>query len=123
MYGTLSRLYPRQGEEQAVLDHLFRWEQEYLPGVTGYARGCIFLPCFFVLLLSRGLSPLRTAMSSKRITVSKRREIRQREVPEAKKEYVTRLNRFSIILAIIAALLFDLHKRKKGRSNAEDGES
>jgi hypothetical protein len=44
MYGTLSRLYPRQGQEQAVLDHLFRWEQEYLPRVTGYVDGYIFEP-------------------------------------------------------------------------------
>jgi hypothetical protein len=170
MYGTLSRLYPRQGQEQAVLDHLFRWEQEYLPRVTGYVDGYIFepageglaapgsitvilvfdsqvsythnrddpeqdrweqqlrelleqalewnegeiteitgkvrdagvaprtvalsrrfifLPCFFAPLLPRGLSPLRTAMSSKRNPVSKRCWIRQREAPEAKKEDVT----------------------------------
>ena len=28
MYGTLSHLQPRQGQQQAVLDQLFRWEQE-----------------------------------------------------------------------------------------------
>ncbi len=44
MYGTLYRLQPRQGQEQAVLDHLFRWEQEYLPRVTGYVCGYVFEP-------------------------------------------------------------------------------
>lgn len=44
MYGTVSRLQPRQGQEQAVLDHLFRWEQEYLPRVTGYVGGYVFEP-------------------------------------------------------------------------------
>jgi hypothetical protein len=44
MYGTLSRLQPRQGQEQAVLEHLFRWEQEYLPRVTGYVGGYVFEP-------------------------------------------------------------------------------
>jgi hypothetical protein len=39
MYGTLYYLQPRQGQHQAVLDHLFRWEQEYLPQVTGYVGG------------------------------------------------------------------------------------
>jgi quinol monooxygenase YgiN len=44
MYGTLYRLQPRAGQEQAVLDHLFRWEQEYLPGVSGYVGGYLFQP-------------------------------------------------------------------------------
>ena len=44
MYGTVYRLQPRQGQEQAVLDHLFRWEQEYLPRVTGYVGGYVFEP-------------------------------------------------------------------------------
>jgi hypothetical protein len=42
MYGTLYRLRPGLGQEQAVLDHLFRWEQEYLPGVSGYLAGYLF---------------------------------------------------------------------------------
>ena len=44
MYGTLYRLRPGPGQEQAVLDHLFRWEQEYLPGVSGYVGGYLFQP-------------------------------------------------------------------------------
>jgi hypothetical protein len=44
MYATLSRLQPRMGQEQAVLDHLFRWEQEYLPRVRGYVDGYVFEP-------------------------------------------------------------------------------
>ena len=44
MYGMLCHLFPKQGQEQAVLDHLFRWEQEYLPGVTGSMNGYIFEP-------------------------------------------------------------------------------
>jgi hypothetical protein len=44
MYGTVYRMQPRQGQDQAVLDHLFRWEQEYLPGVIGYAGGYILEP-------------------------------------------------------------------------------
>jgi len=39
MYGTLSHLHPRQGQHQAVLDQLFRWEQEHLLQVTGYVGG------------------------------------------------------------------------------------
>jgi quinol monooxygenase YgiN len=44
MYGTLYHLQPRQGQQQAVLDHLFRWEQEYLPQVTGYLGGYLLEP-------------------------------------------------------------------------------
>ena len=44
MYGTLYNLQPRQGQQQAVLDHLFRWEQEYLPQVTGYLGGYLLEP-------------------------------------------------------------------------------
>ena len=32
------------GQEQAVLDHLFRWEQEGLPAVSGYVAGYLFQP-------------------------------------------------------------------------------
>ena len=39
MYGTLYHLHPRPGQHQTVLDHLFRWEQERLPTVTGYVSG------------------------------------------------------------------------------------
>jgi quinol monooxygenase YgiN len=42
MYGTFSRLQPKAGQHQAVLDQLFRWEQEQLPNVRGYVRGYIF---------------------------------------------------------------------------------
>jgi quinol monooxygenase YgiN len=44
MYGTLSHLHPRQGQHQAVLDQLFRWEQEHLPTVTGYVGGYLREP-------------------------------------------------------------------------------
>jgi hypothetical protein len=44
MYGTLSHLHPRQGQHQAVLDQLFRWEQEHLPTVTGYVGGYLLEP-------------------------------------------------------------------------------
>jgi quinol monooxygenase YgiN len=44
MYGMLYHLRPRQGQQQAVLDHLFRWEQEYLPQVTGYVGGYLLEP-------------------------------------------------------------------------------
>lgn len=44
MYGMLYRLQPRHGQEQAVLDHLFRWEQERLPRVRGYVGGYVFEP-------------------------------------------------------------------------------
>ena len=44
MYGTLSHLHPRQGQHQAVLDQLFRWEQEHLPSVTGYVGGYLLEP-------------------------------------------------------------------------------
>jgi quinol monooxygenase YgiN len=42
MYGTFSRLQPKAGQHQAVLDRLFRWEQEQLPTVRGYVRGYVF---------------------------------------------------------------------------------
>ncbi len=42
MYGTLSRLQPKVGQQQAVLDQLFRWEQEQLPNAHGYVRGYVF---------------------------------------------------------------------------------
>ncbi len=44
MYGMLYRLQPRQGQEQMVLDSLFRWEQEILPIVTGFVGGYIYQP-------------------------------------------------------------------------------
>ena len=44
MYGTLSRLQPKVGQQQAVLDQLFRWEQEYLPNARGYVGGYVFEP-------------------------------------------------------------------------------
>jgi heme-degrading monooxygenase HmoA len=44
MYETLSHLHPRQGQHQAVLDQLFRWEQEHLPTVTGYVGGYLLEP-------------------------------------------------------------------------------
>ncbi len=44
MYGTVYRMQARQGQEQADLDHLFRWEQEHLPSVTGFAGGYVFEP-------------------------------------------------------------------------------
>ncbi|HET8910477.1 MAG TPA: hypothetical protein VFN23_03375 [Ktedonobacteraceae bacterium] len=44
MYGTLYHLRPRIGKEQAALDHLFRWEQEYLPRAKGYVGGYVLEP-------------------------------------------------------------------------------
>lgn len=44
MYGTFYRLRAGMGQEQAVLDHLFRWEQEALPAVSGYVAGYLFQP-------------------------------------------------------------------------------
>lgn len=44
MYGTLFHLRPKPGQHQAVMDQLFRWEQEYLPGVSGYVGGFVFEP-------------------------------------------------------------------------------
>jgi hypothetical protein len=44
MYGTLSHLRPKSGQYQAVLDHLFRWEQEYLPRARGFVGGYVFEP-------------------------------------------------------------------------------
>jgi heme-degrading monooxygenase HmoA len=44
MYGTLSHLQPWQGQHQAVLALLFRWEQEHLLTVTGYAGGYLLEP-------------------------------------------------------------------------------
>jgi hypothetical protein len=55
MYGTVYRLQPRQGQEQAVLDHLFRWEQEYLPQVTGYVGGYVFEPAVQPLSVIGGI--------------------------------------------------------------------
>ena len=37
MYGTLYQLQPRQGQQRAVLDRLFRWEQEHLQELLEYA--------------------------------------------------------------------------------------
>lgn len=36
MYGTLYRMRPQQGQEQAVLSHLQRWAQERQPYVAGH---------------------------------------------------------------------------------------
>jgi heme-degrading monooxygenase HmoA len=44
MYATLSRLHPKAGQEQVVLDQLFRWEQEHLPRVSGFVGGYVFEP-------------------------------------------------------------------------------
>ena len=44
MYETFYRLRAGMGQEQAMLDHLFRWEQESLPAVSGYVGGYLFQP-------------------------------------------------------------------------------
>ena len=49
MYGMFYHLQPRQGQQQVVLDHLFRWEQEHLPQVTGYVGGYVLEPPVKVL--------------------------------------------------------------------------
>jgi quinol monooxygenase YgiN len=41
MYGTIYRMQPRRGQEQAVLEQLHRWEQERQPSVTGYIGGYV----------------------------------------------------------------------------------
>jgi len=55
MYGTLSHLHPRQGQHQAVLDQLFRWEQEHLPTVTGYVGGYLLEPAIQALSAPGGI--------------------------------------------------------------------
>jgi hypothetical protein len=55
MYGMLYHLHPRQGQYQAVLDHLFRWEQERLPQVTGYMGGYLLEPAVQALSKPCGL--------------------------------------------------------------------
>jgi hypothetical protein len=55
MYGTLYCLQPRQGQQQAVLDHLFRWEQEHLPQVTGYVGGYLLEPAVQALSAPFGI--------------------------------------------------------------------
>ncbi len=42
MYGMFYHIQPEADQQQATWDHLFRWEQEYLPGVTGYVGGYLF---------------------------------------------------------------------------------
>jgi len=42
MYGMFSRLQPKAGQHQALLDQLFRWEQEQLPTARGYVKGYVF---------------------------------------------------------------------------------
>ena len=44
MYGRLYCLQPQRGQEQAVLDALFRWEQEILPSLASFVAGYIFQP-------------------------------------------------------------------------------
>ena len=42
MYGKFYRMQPKAGQQQAVWDHLFRWEQEQLPRLSGYVGGYLF---------------------------------------------------------------------------------
>ena len=44
MYGAFYRVQPKAGQHQAVLDQLFRYEQEHLPQVNGYVRGYVLEP-------------------------------------------------------------------------------
>jgi heme-degrading monooxygenase HmoA len=41
MYGTIYRMHPQPGQEQAVLEQFHRWEQERQPHVRGYVGGYI----------------------------------------------------------------------------------
>ena len=44
-----------QGQHQAVLDQLFRWEQEHLPTVTGYVGGYLLEPAVQALAAPFGI--------------------------------------------------------------------
>jgi hypothetical protein len=44
MYGMFYHLQPKAEQQQAAWDHLFRWEQEFLPNVVGYVGGYLFQP-------------------------------------------------------------------------------
>jgi len=41
MYGTIYRMQPRPGQEQAVLERIEQWGQERQAGVAGYINGYV----------------------------------------------------------------------------------
>jgi quinol monooxygenase YgiN len=42
MFGTIYRMRPRAGQEQAIAEHLRRWEREQRPNVAGAVAGYLF---------------------------------------------------------------------------------
>jgi quinol monooxygenase YgiN len=42
MFGTIYQMKPRAGQEQAVAEHLRRWERELRPNVKGAVAGYLF---------------------------------------------------------------------------------
>src|SRR5689334_591176 len=77
MYGTLCRLHPKAGQQQAVLDYLFRWEQEHLPQVTGYVGGYLLEPT--VSAQASPFSILLLVVFESRATYSRHRDDPEQE--------------------------------------------
>ena len=44
MFGSVFRMKPKQGSEQAVADHFRRWDRERRPMATGSVAGYVFKP-------------------------------------------------------------------------------
>ena len=44
MFGTIYQMRPKAGREQAVADHLRRWERERRPTINGAVAGYLFRP-------------------------------------------------------------------------------
>jgi quinol monooxygenase YgiN len=42
MFGTVYQMKPKAGQEQAVAEHLRRWEKELRPSVKGAVAGYLF---------------------------------------------------------------------------------
>ena len=42
MFGTVYQMRPRAGQEQAVAEHLRRWERERRPNIDGAVAGYLF---------------------------------------------------------------------------------
>jgi quinol monooxygenase YgiN len=42
MFGTIYQMKPRAGQEQAIAEHLRRWERERRPSVKGAVAGYLF---------------------------------------------------------------------------------
>ena len=44
MYGTIFRMTPKAGQQQAILDVFDEWERERMPNVQGALGGYLFKP-------------------------------------------------------------------------------